>query len=70
MTEIKLTRKEFIAMGRVGLGGDWDGIKSLRESFRGKGYSLFVKNKAKPKIHVPTNKARNIPPIIKPKMTT
>ena len=29
------------------VGQDWDGIKSLRESFRGKGYSLFVKNKAK-----------------------
>jgi hypothetical protein len=45
MTEIKLTRKEFLAMEVVG--GDWDGIKSLRESFRGKGYSLFVKNKTK-----------------------
>ena len=45
MTVIKLTRNEYNAMSRVG--GDWDGIESLSESFRGEGYRLFVKNKLK-----------------------
>ena len=45
MTIIQLTRKEYLAMIR--LGGDWEGIKKVSESYRGKGYRLFVKNKAK-----------------------
>jgi hypothetical protein len=45
MTIIKLTRKEYLAMIRVG--GDWSGIEKVSESFNGKGYRLFVKNKVK-----------------------